>query len=151
MLARIRITHVNGLCPTFIISAVLLAAVLFNACSRAGAPDGASLYQTREPSDSLGTGRVYLGREIPHVRVHAEVAEWLERPERDRAEFPERLISALELRPADVVADIGAGTGFYTFRIAGIVPHGRVLAVDIQPEMLEDLRRRAEERQVWNR
>ncbi|MDX1741170.1 MAG: class I SAM-dependent methyltransferase [Rhodothermales bacterium] len=108
------------------------------------------MYESREPSDSLGTGRIYLGREIPHVREHAEVAQWLDRPERDIAEFPDRLLSALELKPADVVADIGAGTGFYTFRIASLVPHGRVLAVDIQPAMLQELRLRATENGVRN-
>jgi SAM-dependent methyltransferase len=121
----------------------LLAISLLYGCGRNGTTDPTSIYESRKPSDSLGTGRIYLGREIPHVRVHAEVAEWLERPERDIAEFPDRLLSALQLGPADVVADIGAGTGFYTFRLAKMVPHGRVLAVDIQPEMLAELRSRA--------
>ncbi len=101
-------------------------------------------YRELEPSDSLGTGRFYLGREIARIRSHREIASWLDRPERELAEFPERLVKALELNPSDVVADIGAGTGFYTFRIADVVPHGRVLAVDIQLEMLADIRARAE-------
>ncbi|MBT8401953.1 MAG: class I SAM-dependent methyltransferase [Rhodothermia bacterium] len=110
-----------------------------------GAEDApASHYRELEPSDSLGTGRYYLGREIARIRSHREIASWLDRPERELAEFPERLVKALDLKPSDVVADIGAGTGFYTFRIADMVPHGRVLAVDIQPEMLVDLRARAE-------
>lgn len=104
----------------------------------------ANHYRELESSDSLGTGRFYLGREIARIRSHREVASWLDRPERELAEFPERLVRALDLKPSDVVADIGAGTGFYTFRIADMVPHGHVLAVDIQPEMLADLRARAE-------
>ncbi|MDX1741387.1 MAG: hypothetical protein R3178_08850, partial [Rhodothermales bacterium] len=57
----------------YVVSA-LLAALLCASCGRTGAPDPASMYESREPSDSLGTGRIYLGREIPHVREHAEVA-----------------------------------------------------------------------------
>ena len=58
--------------------------------------------------------------------------------------MPDRVVGALDLSPSDVVADIGAGTGYFTFRLARKVPRGRVLAVDIQPEMLELIRARAE-------
>lgn len=77
-------------------------------------------------------------------------ADWLERPEREAEERPDRAIAGLELRPADVVADIGAGTGYYALRIARAVPRGRVLAVDIQPEMLARLRARLREAGVRN-
>ncbi len=133
----------------FLFLCLLTGAAVFG-CGPGGTPDPAKLYQSRTPTDSLGTGRFFLGREIPKVRSHADVAEWLNRPGRDQAEFPDRLVAALDLRPADVVADIGAGTGFYSFRIARLVPHGRVLATDIQPEMLEELRRRAVEEEIRN-
>jgi ubiquinone/menaquinone biosynthesis C-methylase UbiE len=69
---------------------------------------------------------------------------WLDRPEREVQERPEALIAALELRGGEVVADLGAGSGYFTFRIAPKVGKtGKVLAVDIQEEMLETLRRRA--------
>ncbi len=126
------------------------ATVLLAGCADRGDSPTAGHYRTKSTADTLSTGRIYLGREIPRVRAHAEVADWLERPTRDQAEFPDRLVAALELRPADVVADIGAGTGFYTFRLAPLVPHGRVLAVDIQPEMLEMIRRRVAEDNVRN-
>ena len=69
--------------------------------------------------------------------------QWLERPERESEEAPERAIEALDLRPGMIVADIGAGSGFYTIRMARRVGEtGRVYATDIQPGMLDILRRR---------
>ena len=62
---------------------------------------------------------------------------WLERPEREREERTDLLIKALPLSSDSVVADIGAGTGYFTFPIAEQVPAGKVLAVDIQQEMLD--------------
>jgi len=77
-----------------------------------------------------------MGREIAQVMGH-ESAEWLERPERATEENPEVLIEQLRLKPGEVVADIGAGTGYFSRRLARKVgATGKVLAVDIQPEML---------------
>ncbi|HYR96855.1 MAG TPA: methyltransferase domain-containing protein [Candidatus Binatus sp.] len=68
----------------------------------------------------------------------------LESPERARWQQPERVVEALRLRPGMVVADIGAGTGYFTRRFAAAVgPEGKVLALDVEPAMLEELRRRA--------
>ena len=83
-----------------------------------------------------GIGKVYLGREISQVMGHLG-AGWLERPEREREERTDLLIRNLPLSPDAVVADIGAGTGYFSFPIAERVPQGRVLAVDIQQEMLD--------------
>lgn len=70
-------------------------------------------------------------------------AGWLERPEREQEEAPSRAIEALDLKPGMVVADIGAGSGYYTSRLARKVsPGGRVIATDIQPGMIELLDRR---------
>src|SRR5690606_36065400 len=92
-------------------------------------------YEQREPSRD-GTGRVYLGREIAHVMGH-QGAPWLERPERIEEERPDLLHALLGLKPGMTVADIGAGTGYHSWRMARMVGStGRVLAVDIQPEML---------------
>lgn len=88
-----------------------------------------------------GIGKFYMGREISHVMGY-QGADWLERPERDFEEATSKLVEALPLEPDDVVADIGAGTGYFTFRIAQWVPQGKVLAVDIQPQMLEIIERR---------
>lgn len=96
-----------------------------------------------------GTGRFYMGREIARVMSHRGAA-WLEREEREVEERPDLLIGALGLRETDVVADLGAGTGYFTFRMAPLVPRGQVFAVDIQPEMLTILEARAEAEGVRN-
>src|SRR5207245_6931321 len=97
-------------------------------------------YETRKEHDPNGTGKFYMGREIALVMGH-EAAGWLERPEREKEEEPNKLLDALKLKPGDVVADIGAGSGYFRFRIAGQVGEkGKVLAVDSQEE-LRDLMR----------
>jgi len=90
-----------------------------------------------------GIGKYYMGREISHVMGHLG-AGWLERPEREREERTDLFIRNLPLQADDVVADIGAGTGYFTLPVARRVPQGRVYAVDIQPEMLSLLRARVE-------
>jgi len=70
-------------------------------------------------------------------------AGWLERPQREDEEAPSKAIDALELRPGMVVADIGAGSGYYASRMARRVgPSGRVYATDIQQGMIDLLDRR---------
>lgn len=97
-----------------------------------------------------GTGKFYLGREISQVMGHPAIG-WLERGNREDQEAPSRAIAAIDLPRDAVIADIGAGSGYYTFRLAkNLVPDGEVVAVDIQPEMIEFLRTRAEERSVTN-
>lgn len=105
-------------------------------------------YQTTSPS-SDGIGKVYMGREIAQVMGYRG-AYWLERMGRSLEERPQLAIQALELEPDDVVADIGAGTGYFTFRMSPLVPEGKVLAVDVQPEMLEIIRDRISEKAVTN-
>ncbi|UFH53894.1 class I SAM-dependent methyltransferase [Spirosoma sp. KNUC1025] len=99
--------------------------------------DSAKYYQYRNATRD-GIGKTYMGREIAQVMGHLG-ASWLERPEREREERTDLLLKALNLKPTDVVADIGAGTGFFTFLMAPEIPQGKVLAVDIQPEMIEYL------------
>jgi SAM-dependent methyltransferase len=83
-----------------------------------------------------GIGKFYMGREISHVMGHLG-AGWLERPGREREERTDLLLDNLPLEPGDVAADLGAGTGYFSIPMARRVgPTGRVLAVDIQPEML---------------
>jgi SAM-dependent methyltransferase len=87
-----------------------------------------------------GIGKTWMGREIAQVMGHPGIG-WLERDNREKEEAPSKAIALLELAPDAVIADIGAGSGYYSFRIAPKVPRGRVVAVDIQPEMLEFLRK----------
>jgi len=88
-----------------------------------------------------GTGKVYMGREIAHV-MGWQAASWLERPEREEEERVSEMIAELRLQPGMVVADIGAGSGYTTRRVAPILgTDGRVVAVDVQPQMVELLRK----------
>ena len=78
-------------------------------------------------------------------------AGWLERPEREAEEEPSRAIEALDLRAGMAVADIGAGSGYYTVRMARKVgPEGRVYATDIQVGMLSMIQRRAAAEKLTN-
>lgn len=101
------------------------------------------LYETRADHDPNGTGKFYLGREIAQVMGPGGI-EWLDRPEREEEEQPAKVLDSLKLRPGEVVADLGAGSGYFTFRIASRVGEtGKVVAVEIQEAMLNTLRARA--------
>jgi protein-L-isoaspartate O-methyltransferase len=103
------------------------------------APADVSVYQFRKQHDPDGIGKFYCGREIAQVMGH-QGADWLERPEREAEEKPALLMKALALKPGEAVADIGAGTGYYTRRLAqNVGPKGAVYAVEIQQEMLDIL------------
>ena len=118
---------------------VLLAAVWAPSHSYSGTP-AAPIYSYAKPSAD-GTGKFFMGREIAQVMTY-HGADWLERAERVKEERPDLVLRALELAPGSVVADIGAGTGYYARRIAqAIGPEGLVYAVEIQPEMLKRLNR----------
>jgi ubiquinone/menaquinone biosynthesis C-methylase UbiE len=128
-----------------------------------------SPYETRAEHDPNGIGKFYMGREIAHVMGH-EAADWLERPEREKEERTDLLVPALKLRPGDVVADIGCGSGYYARRLAKVVGvpltrsadtlspsdgerdgvRGIVYAVDIQQEMLDLLTNRLAREKIVN-
>lgn len=108
-----------------------------------------SYYQEKAIHSRDGIGKFYLGREIAQVMGHQAML-WLERPSRETEEQPQALLVALDLQPKDVVADIGAGTGYMSFRMAKLVPEGEVFAVDIQPEMLDALDFLKQENNVTN-
>ena len=109
------------------------------------APDSPArpLYETRANHDPDGTGKFYMGREIAQVMGPGGI-EWLDRREREQEEHPDEVLAALDLHPGEVVADLGAGSGYFTFRMAPKVGEsGKVLAVEIQEAMLNTLRARA--------
>jgi SAM-dependent methyltransferase len=99
----------------------------------AGADD--THYTSKEPSRD-GIGKVYMGREISQT-VSSHAITWLERRDREGEEKPSLVIENLDLKPTDVVADIGAGSGYFSFLLAPLVPQGKVIAQDIQQEMLD--------------
>ena len=124
----------------------LLLLLLFTAIPPAQADN---IYQHKAHPSADGIGKYYMGREIAQVMGHRG-AGWLERPSRELEEQPSKIVTALNLKPDDIVADIGAGTGYLSFRIAPILTKGKVLAVDIQPEMLEIIELFQQEKQITN-
>jgi len=80
--------------------------------------------------------KTYKGRVIAPPMSYCG-ADWLERSDREATQQPEKVLDALAIKPGSTVADIGAGTGYFSLRLAQRVgPQGRVLATDIQPQML---------------
>ncbi len=126
----------------------VLASVVTIAATGADGSDLAPVYETRTPSGN-GIGKVYMGREIANVMSHYSMSR-LDRPSRERDERTDLLVAALPVDADDTVADIGAGTGYFSFRVAERVPDGVVVAVDIQQEMLDEIERRKRERGVDN-
>jgi FkbM family methyltransferase len=107
-------------------------------------------YVKRSDHDPNGIGKFYMGREIAHVMGFAG-AEWLERSSREEEERLTLLVRSLHLKPGDTVADIGAGSGVIAMKMAELLlPDGKVMAVDVQKEMLERLRENCEAAGVRN-
>lgn len=109
-------------------------------------------YTTLSPAtaNSDGIGKRYMGREIAGV-MGWQGAAWLEREERQKEERTDILMKALELKPGMIVADIGAGTGYLSRRMAeAVTANGKVLAVDVQPEMVRMLKRLAQQKGLSN-
>jgi len=117
----------------YVLSLVLSISCLTSAAQyvyRSGSPDG--------------IGKFYQGREIAQV-MGAAGSDWLERDSRNREENTTMAINKIDVPPSAVIADIGAGTGYYSFKLALKVPAGKVYAVDIQDEMIAYLRKRKKE------
>jgi precorrin-6B methylase 2 len=129
--------------------AAVLAVVLL--CGLAAhAEPLAQHYELRAAHDADGIGKFYLGREIAQVMGPGGIV-WLERPERETEEQPQLVIDALDIKPGQTIADLGAGSGYFSFRIAPLVgPTGKVLAIDIEPTMLDTIAQRASREHVTN-
>jgi SAM-dependent methyltransferase len=109
---------------------------------------GQSGYEWRG-GDPNGIPKWYMGRQIAHVMSHFGIS-WLERPERQEEEDFEQLLKNMDLRPGVQVADIGAGSGFHSVRMARRIGTGTVHAVDIEPAMLEFIERRVAREKLVN-
>ncbi|MGE0267396.1 MAG: class I SAM-dependent methyltransferase [Candidatus Omnitrophota bacterium] len=105
---------------------------------------------TKAEASPDGTGKFYMGREIAGMISGHGAIEWLERHDREQTEKPRAVINALALKPDDVVADIGAGSGYFTFRIAPLVPEGKVYTVEIGPEMIDHLEQKKRDLDLQN-
>jgi precorrin-6B methylase 2 len=107
-------------------------------------------YEFKADHDPNGIGKFYMDREIAHVMGY-QGAGWLERPERVKEEEPQKLITALAVKEGMVVADVGAGSGYHTFLLAPLVgPKGKVIASDIQQQMLDLITAKAKKLKVTN-
>jgi len=150
---------------------VLVVSSLFVGCSDGAAPVAAAdtkpgkaspknaparkkppRYILRDDHDPNGIGKFYMGREIAMVMgFQGGGAAWLERPEREKEEASSKMIEELKLQPGQVVADIGAGTGILSLMMAENVGNdGKVLAVDVQQEMLDIIAVKLKQRSVKN-
>jgi len=96
-----------------------------------------------------GIGKWYQGREIAYVMGYQGIG-WLERSEREKEENVSQLIQNMNIQESDVIADIGAGSGYHSFRMAKIAQQGLVYAVDIQKEMLQSIERTKSENTIEN-
>lgn len=96
---------------------------------------------TYRKGDPNGTGKWYMGREIAYVMGYQGM-QWLDRPERESEENTSKLLENMNIQAGDTIADIGAGTGYHVFQMAPMARSGLVYAVDIQEEMLAELRRK---------
>jgi precorrin-6B methylase 2 len=105
-------------------------------------------YSYKSPSPD-GIGKVYYGREIADVMGY-QGANWLTRPSRISEERSDMAVDALMLKRDDIVADIGAGMGYISFQLARWVDQGKVIAVDVQPEMLSLLEAEREKYAIKN-
>lgn len=121
------------------IARATVSGILIAVCA-AGLPESAAADRYSSTSAHPdGIGKVYMGREISQI-MGFQGAAWLERAEREKEERGDLLLAELRLQPGMNVADIGAGTGYYTRRIAPRVgPQGKVYAVDVQPPMVRML------------
>jgi ubiquinone/menaquinone biosynthesis C-methylase UbiE len=128
--------------PLFLCCALLLAPAVI-----AGTPPG---HYVQGPRSVDGIGKRHEGREIAQV-MGWQAASWLEREEREKEERTSVLIEELRLKQGMVVADVGAGSGYLSRRMATqVAPGGRIIAVDIQPEMLAMLAKTAEDPRYAN-
>jgi len=128
---------------------MLLALAGLPSISASAAPaDAASPYRQGRASPD-GIGKFYDGREIAQV-MGFEGAAWLERPTREQEERTDLLLAQLDLKSGMTVADIGAGSGYLSRRMAPRVSPGKVYAVDVQPQMVELLTKLAREPGLGN-
>lgn len=104
---------------------------------------------TYKSGDPNGIKKWYMGRQIAQVMSHYGI-EWLERPEREIEENSTLLIKNLNLKPGMQVADIGAGSGYYSRLMAKRIGNGKVYAVDIEPEMIAFLKEKNKEEKISN-
>lgn len=126
---------------------IVLLAFVFYQCK--GQNDNAEGPYTYKTGSFDGIGKFYMGREISHVMGYRGI-RWLERAEREKEEKTTKLINNLNISAEDTIADIGAGSGYHVFRMAPLAQQGLIYAVDIQKEMLNEIRKQQKESGLSN-
>ena len=126
----------------------LLALLLSLTLTACGQQSSDGKYSTKTPSKN-GIGKVYMGREIASV-MSFDGVDWLERNSRTAEENTNLAIKRLPVNRNSIVADVGAGSGFYTFRIAKRVPEGKVYAVEIQEGAIKYLQEKSKSLKLNN-
>ncbi|WP_425236482.1 class I SAM-dependent methyltransferase [Ulvibacterium sp.] len=104
---------------------------------------------TIKKGDPNGIGKWYMGREIAHVMGFQGMG-WLDRTDREDEENTTKLLENMNIQIGDTIADIGAGSGYHVFKMAAMAKKGLIYAVDIQDEMLAEMRRKKEKGRVKN-
>jgi SAM-dependent methyltransferase len=107
------------------------------------------LKYTYKRGDFNGIGKWYLGREIAYIMGYQGI-NWLERSEREKEEDVSRLIKNMGININDFIADVGAGSGYHTFKMAPLAEKGLIYAVDIQTEMLDAIEKKKRSTKILN-
>ncbi|MFV9484945.1 class I SAM-dependent methyltransferase [Christiangramia sp. ASW11-125] len=128
---------------------LILLALSLTACGQTNKDSKSEETYTFQKGDPNGIGKWYMGREIAHVMGYQGI-NWLERSDREKEENTSQLLMNMNIQPDDTIADIGAGSGYHTFKMAKLASEGFVYAVDIQPEMLQAISEKQSEQQVNN-
>lgn len=131
----------------FLLLAIFFGTICFTPCyGQQLVPLGTKIKNayTFKNGDLNGIGKWYMGREISRVMGYHAV-DWLERTERDAEENTKTLILNMNIEADDVIADIGAGSGYHVFKMAPLAHDGIIYAVDIQKEMLRSIAFRIED------
>jgi len=126
---------------------LVLAALI--ACDSKAQTSSPETNYTFKKGDPNGIGKWYLGREIAHV-MGFQGMSWLERPEREQEENTSTLLSNMEIKPENIIADIGAGSGYHVLKMSPLASKGIIYAVDLQQEMLDALRQKKEKQSIDN-
>jgi SAM-dependent methyltransferase len=130
-----------------------IAIVLAIGCSRRPAAGEAPRAREETPPVVVApssTSTTYMGRTIA-TPMSYRGADWLDRPYREATQKPEHVLDVLAIREGQTVADVGCGSGYFTTRLAKRVgPRGRVIATDLQPEMLTLLQKKLEDAKLAN-
>jgi SAM-dependent methyltransferase len=123
--------------PLFLLALIL---ALYPCVGQDTPSNGKYIYKKGDP---YGIGKWYMGREIANVMGFQGMG-WLDRPEREEEENTAKLLRNMDIHDGDIIADIGAGSGYHVFKMAPIAREGFIYAIDIQDEMLAALRKKKE-------